>query len=298
MSRCALAAAVGLALALAGCGSTAPTAAPASAVSAAPTAQAVVPSSAPSGAPPTAAPAPAATPTQAPVLAGAWVAPKAGAKLTTSTLTLSAKPTATPSALSIAKVAFSVSWGSTTKVACSATKAGPGGVWTCTADLWKLGAPLSKLTLSFDVADSAGDVAKAPAGTRTVTLAAPPPAPKVTVTSGGLVGCSFAPTFVMCKWLTFSWPALPDKTARVQAVPVGTGEGGGTCAKSLAALPGWLADPSFVRNVAVASGAGATTMRWEDQPRTGGGAFCGWYVRSVNRYGASSIVLGRGVPAW
>ena len=111
------------------------------------------------------------------VLSGTWVAPKDGAKLTNSTLTLSAKASVTPTTLSVSKVAFSVRWGSTTKAACSATKAGSGGVWSCKADLWKLGAPLGKLTLSFEVTDSAGDVAKAPAGVRTVTFWAPPPAP-------------------------------------------------------------------------------------------------------------------------
>lgn len=111
------------------------------------------------------------------VLSGTWVAPANGAKLTTSSLTLAAKPTVTPATLSISKVVFSVMWGSTSKTACSATKAGSGGTWSCMVDLWKIGAPLGKLTISFDVTDSAGDVAKAPAGTRTVTFAAPPPKP-------------------------------------------------------------------------------------------------------------------------
>lgn len=118
------------------------------------------------------------TPTPAPlVLSGTWVAPKDGAKLPTSLLTLSAKPTVTPSTLQVAKVAFSIKWGSTTKAACSATKAGSGGVWSCSVDLWKIGAPIGELAVAFDVTDSAGNVAKAPAGTRTVTFAAPPPKP-------------------------------------------------------------------------------------------------------------------------
>jgi hypothetical protein len=100
-----------------------------------------------------------------------------GAKLTTSALTLSAKPTVTPTTLAVTKVAFSIKWGSTTNAACSVTKAGSGGVWTCTVDLGKLGAPLGKLTLAFDITDGAGDVAKAPAGTRTVNFAVLPAAP-------------------------------------------------------------------------------------------------------------------------
>ena len=55
---------------------------------------------------------------------------------------------------------------------------GSGGAWSCKVDLWKLGAPLGKLTLSFNVTPSAGDVAKAPAGTRTVKFAVPPPKPR------------------------------------------------------------------------------------------------------------------------
>jgi hypothetical protein len=111
------------------------------------------------------------------VVSGTWVAPKDGAKLTTSALTLSAKPTVTPSTLHITKVAFSIKWGSTTKAACSATKAGSGGVWSCNADFLKLGAPLGRLTLSFDVTDTAGDVTDAPDGTRAITYAVVPPKP-------------------------------------------------------------------------------------------------------------------------
>jgi murein DD-endopeptidase MepM/ murein hydrolase activator NlpD len=114
---------------------------------------------------------------QGPTLSGAWVAPKDGAKLTTSAITLSAKPTVTPAPLTVTKVAFSIKWGYTTKAACSATKAGSGGVWSCNVDLWKLGAPLGKLTLSFDVFDHTGDVAHSPDGPRSVTYAAPPPVP-------------------------------------------------------------------------------------------------------------------------
>jgi hypothetical protein len=112
------------------------------------------------------------TPVTAPVLSGAWVAPADGAKLTTSVLTLSAKPTVTPTTLAVTKVAFSIAWGSTTKAVCSATKADSGGVWSCTLDLARLGVTPGPLTLSFDVYDTAGDAARSPAGTRTVSLAA------------------------------------------------------------------------------------------------------------------------------
>ncbi len=120
---------------------------------------------------------PTPTPTPAPVLAASWSAPKDGAKLTTSTLKLSATASFGPATESVSKVAFTIRWGSTTKEACTATKAGSDRAWSCKVDLWSIGAPLGKLTVSFDVTDSAGDVANESAGTRTVAFAAPPPKP-------------------------------------------------------------------------------------------------------------------------
>jgi hypothetical protein len=61
------------------------------------------------------------------------------------------------------------------------------------ADLWRLGAQLGKLTLSFDVFDDAGDLARSPGGSRTVTFAAPPPAPtavKFAWVDGGDQSCA------------------------------------------------------------------------------------------------------------
>ncbi len=235
-------------------------------------------------------------PPAAPAITASWVAPKDGARLATSSLALSAKAAVTPSTLSVARVAFSVKWGSTTKLACPAASAGPGGVWSCKVDLWKLGAPLGKLTVSFDVADSAGDPpAKAPAGTRAVTFAAAPPTPKVTVTTGQRVGCPFDPTIRACTWVTLQWSALPDRTATVQASEVWTGEGGGTCANGLADLPRAIDWGIAHGESAAASRPGATTMRYLTVGiNTGGGAFCGWYARSVNRFGSSKFVRAAG----
>jgi hypothetical protein len=98
-----------------------------------------------------------------------WAAPKAGTKLATSTLKLSAQASFDQPTASVAKVTFTVSWGSRTKTACTAMRARK-GAWSCTADLWDLGAPLSRLTLSFDVTDSAGQVTEAPAGTLAVSM--------------------------------------------------------------------------------------------------------------------------------
>ena len=118
------------------------------------------------------------TPTPAPVLSGNWVAPKEGATVKTSSLKLQARPTASLADVSVTKVRFMVSWGKSAPVkACTAVPPADKGLWSCTADLWRLGAPLGKLTLSFDVFDDASDLAHSPAGTRTVTFAAPPPAP-------------------------------------------------------------------------------------------------------------------------
>jgi murein DD-endopeptidase MepM/ murein hydrolase activator NlpD len=127
---------------------------------------------------PVATPTPTPNPTLAPALGGTWVAPADGTTVKTSALTLTAKPTTSLTDVNLTKVVFTMAWGTASPVtACTATVAGSGGAWSCKADLFKLGAPLGPLVLGFDVFDDAGDVAHSPDGTRTVTLAAPPPAP-------------------------------------------------------------------------------------------------------------------------
>jgi hypothetical protein len=240
-------------------------------------------------------------------LAGTWVAPKDGAKLTTSSLTLSAKASVTPSTLSVSKLAFSVRWGSTTKAACSATKAGSGGTWSCKADLWKLGAPLGKLTVSFDVTDSAGDVAKAPAGTRTVAFAAPPPAPASlrekqlsTCFAGGGIDCQFSET----------WAASPDKSSHVEvywviADPLGdyntdpvtfNSLGPVSCSAALTMLTRWLKKPVpnamyYGGYLVATSKAGATKVGYTKGFGTDyQGQGCGVWARAVNKFGSSPLV--------
>jgi murein DD-endopeptidase MepM/ murein hydrolase activator NlpD len=248
----------------------------------------------------------APAPTPPTVISGTWVAPKDGAKLTTSTLTLSAKPTVAPSTLHIAKVAFSIKWGTTTKAACSATKAGAGGVWSCKVDLWELGAPLGKLTVSFDATDSAGDAAKAPAGTRTVTLAAPPPAPaslrekQLSTCFGGGIDCQFSDT----------WAASPDKSSHVEvywviADPLGdynvdpvtfNSLGPVSCSAALTMLTRWLKKPvpdaMYYGGYQVAtSKAGATKVLYTKGFGTDyQGQGCGSWARAVNRFGSSPLV--------
>jgi hypothetical protein len=124
----------------------------------------------------TATPTLAPTPSPAPVLAASWAAPKDGATLATPTLKFSATVSFDQPKASVSQVIFTVKWGSTAKTACKASQAS-GDRWTCAASLWKLGAPLGKLRLSFNVTDSAGEVTKAPGGSRSVTFALPPPEP-------------------------------------------------------------------------------------------------------------------------
>ncbi len=114
-----------------------------------------------------------------PVLSGVWVAPKDGKTLDKATLTLSAKATKTLDDVEITKVAYAITWGSRDAVAaCTAKKPDAAGVWACTADLWRIGAPLGKpLTLSFKIFDDAGDLAVEPDGTRTISFKAAPPQP-------------------------------------------------------------------------------------------------------------------------
>jgi hypothetical protein len=132
---------------------------------------------------------PASGPTPTPTLAavvlgGTWVSPAAGAMIKTTELSLSARPTASLSDVNLTKVVYSVAWGSKTpKTACTATAAASDGSWTCTVDLAKISAPTGKLILGFDVYDDAGDLNRAPDGTRQVTYAPTPPAALTGVTS-------------------------------------------------------------------------------------------------------------------
>ena len=136
--------------------------------------------------------APASGPTPTPtsaaaVLRGTWVSPSNGATIKTTMSTLTAKPAASLSDVTITKVVYSVVWGGRNPIlACIATKAASDGSWGCTADFAKLGAPLGALILSFDVYDDAGDVTHSPDGTRSVAFAAPPVAP--TNVTGGFDG--------------------------------------------------------------------------------------------------------------
>jgi len=127
---------------------------------------------------PVAAPAtPSPTGPPASPLSASWVSPRAGAKVTTYTVDLSAQPDAQLRKSDVKEVVFRATWSDRTKVACSAAKPAAAGTWSCKANLLKLGIPPGRVTFSFDITDNSGRVAKAPAGTRRVTYAVAPPKP-------------------------------------------------------------------------------------------------------------------------
>lgn len=74
-------------------------------------------------------PTPTLTATAASVLAASWSSRKDGAEVTSSTFKLPAK--AAFKAESVSEAAFTVTWGGTTKKACTAISAGSGGAWSC-----------------------------------------------------------------------------------------------------------------------------------------------------------------------
>ena len=130
-----------------------------------------------SSAPPTPAAGRTGAPTSAALdLGGTWVMPKAGARLTSYTTTLSARPTATgPGVTTFTKVVFSGTWaGAEKSVMCKATRPANSGAWSCRANLLALGVPPGKVTFSFDVYGEGVPVVRSPDGSRRVTYAVPP----------------------------------------------------------------------------------------------------------------------------
>lgn len=123
---------------------------------------------------------PAVDPTPEPlVIGGRWLRPEAGAKLTSSTVTLAAKVTSTgDGTTTIDKVVFSARWPDAAKaVACKATRPTDAGAWRCKADLLKLGVPPGKVTFSFDVYPVGVPIARSPDGPLRATYAVKPPKP-------------------------------------------------------------------------------------------------------------------------
>ncbi len=139
----------------------------------------LAPPSSASATPTSAAEGTIAPPSAAIVLDGAWVSPKSGAKLTSYSTTLSAKPKASgPGVTTFTKVVFSATWtGTTTRTACTATKPDSGGAWACMANLLALGVPPGTVTFTFDVHGEGVPTASSPSGPRKTTYAVPPPRP-------------------------------------------------------------------------------------------------------------------------
>jgi hypothetical protein len=104
-------------------------------------------------------------------LGGKWSSPAASATIKSTKLTLSVTPSAGEAA--IKRVTFTAAWsGTDPRRACTALSAS-GTKWSCTVDLGKLGVRRGDMTLSFDVVDGDGAVARAPDGVRTVSYAPP-----------------------------------------------------------------------------------------------------------------------------
>ena len=112
-------------------------------------------------------------------LHGTWVSPKADARLSSYTTTVSARPTASGQGVTtFTKVVFSATWpGAGKQAICTARKPGPQGAWGCRANLLAHGVPPGKVTFSFDVHGEGVATAVEPDGPREVTYAVPPPRP-------------------------------------------------------------------------------------------------------------------------
>jgi hypothetical protein len=129
---------------------------------------------------PTAAASATVAPTPATIaLGGEWLHPKAGARLMTYTVTLSARPTASgPGLTALTRVVFAATWaGAERTVVCRATKPDRNGAWSCRANLLARGVPPGAVTFTFDVRAEGVTTARSPDGSRKVTYAVPPPRP-------------------------------------------------------------------------------------------------------------------------
>jgi hypothetical protein len=118
-------------------------------------------------------------PPSALVLGGTWLSPTPDARLTSFAANLSARPTATGDGVTaFTKVVFSATWaGAKTKIMCTTTKPGPGGAWSCAADLLARGVRPGAVSFSFDVYGEGVGAARSPDGARQVVYAVKPPKP-------------------------------------------------------------------------------------------------------------------------
>lgn len=112
-------------------------------------------------------------------LGGTWLRPKAGARLTSYSITLSARPTASGlGSTTFTSVVFSASWaGGEPTVVCRAKGPDANDAWSCKANLLARGVPPGRVTFGFDVHGEGAPTARAPDGTRKVSYAVGPPRP-------------------------------------------------------------------------------------------------------------------------
>ena len=167
------------------------------------------------------------------VLGGTWVTPRAGARLTSYTTTLSARSTAPgPGETTVTKVVFSATWAGATKtVMCTATRPSDAGVWSCKANLLALRVPPGRVTFSFDVYGVGVPIARSPAGTRLVTYAVQPPRPTSThwekigtkTTDGPIIGTYFlrwsAPAGYADEFLAYETHECPRESKKNDGTP-------------------------------------------------------------------------------
>jgi hypothetical protein len=141
------------------------------------------------------------------------------------TLALAASVSATGD--TVTKVVFNATWGSTTKVACSAAAPQADGRWSCKADLVRLGAPAGPVSISYDVVTAASGTIASPSGSQTATYVPTPSAlwKWRTVASKALYAEQVIPASAASVagingiWSTAGWYCVDDVT--VGSIPFG-----------------------------------------------------------------------------
>jgi hypothetical protein len=193
---------------------------------------------------------------------------------------------------SIATIAYSVTSADRSKVACTASATDAAGSWTCTADLLKLGVVPGKVTFSFDATDVSGAVTRAPAGTRTVTYAVPPPAPSGT-TYKRVKTTQTGPYSILFEYrATWVEPAGYATKFRVYGlIPClrySDANNGQPCVVSGTTIPS-----GAVKVIATLDGTKrSAVVSWvEEGELTGGGPYSAYLVRALNQYGSSTYTI-------
>jgi hypothetical protein len=193
---------------------------------------------------------------------------------------------------SIATISYSATSAGRSMAACTASATDAAGNWTCTADLLKLGVVPGKVSFSFDATDASGAVTKAPAGTRTVTYAVPPPAPsgakyklvKETVTGPYSKLIEYRATWVeptgyATKFRVYGLiPCLRSSKANNEK----------PCVVSGTTIPS-----GAVKVIASLDGTKrSTVISWSEEGELAGpGPYAAYLVRASNQYGSSTYTI-------